>query len=284
MCDSLGRMPKSAQPPRPHELEQVTVQTRGGSLQERTSGYTLDSRTLGTHNFLFISEGEVVWELDGQAVSSGVGGLYRVPKGAVHRAWSTTQRVRIISLHVEVRLPNGLDAFERLRPPQLLTDVRGTRLVGWFEEAAMEMRHDGMTSFGRRLLSGFGHLVTHGYLQICAERDLLHPTTEGPVVEEILSMVHAGWDKPLDLASLAARAGYSPQYLNRLFTRQVGATPLRIHHRLRMERAAQLLLDEPLTAAAVGEALGFGDPAHFSRVFKRHFGCGPAEYRASAHD
>jgi AraC family transcriptional activator of pobA len=51
-----------------------------------------------------------------------------------------------------------------------------------------------------------------------------------------------------------------------------------IDGRLFME-AVRLLESSPLTIAAVADALGFDEPAHFTRAFTRMCGVSPRRYR-----
>jgi AraC family transcriptional regulator, regulatory protein of adaptative response / methylphosphotriester-DNA alkyltransferase methyltransferase len=49
----------------------------------------------------------------------------------------------------------------------------------------------------------------------------------------------------------------------------------------RMIRAAELLSEQSLTVAQVGQAVGYREPAQFSKAFRRHHGRPPSELRAS---
>jgi AraC-like DNA-binding protein len=65
-------------------------------------------------------------------------------------------------------------------------------------------------------------------------------------------------------------------YLARLFYRFVGESPHAMLTRLKMnEAAAQLFLGHD-TVKEVAAQVGFSDPYHFSRVFKKHYGASPA--------
>jgi AraC-like DNA-binding protein len=47
-----------------------------------------------------------------------------------------------------------------------------------------------------------------------------------------------------------------------------------------MARAASLLLDRALPVREVGTEVGFEDPYHFSKAFKRVYGLSPQAFRA----
>ena len=48
---------------------------------------------------------------------------------------------------------------------------------------------------------------------------------------------------------------------------------------LRLQRAADLLINKAGTIAEICYKVGFNDQAYFSRVFKKQFGCSPSEYK-----
>ena len=262
----------------------LSVETRVCTVQDRSAGYSLDPRTLHDHNFIYVDQGRVVWQINGTDYPARTGDLLRVPRHLPHLAWSTTQTVRVISIHVYPYLPGGQDAFDLVRPPILLPEIGDTELADWFRMTRRHLTSGQPSEHGKRFMPGYGHLVTHGYLVEAETRGELQPLTLDPVVQEVLAWVHRSVETPLSLDKLAAHAGFSPQYLNRLFVKTFGVTPLKIRQRLRLERAAELLKTTNFTAAAIGEQLYFNDPTHFSRAFKNHFGRGPAEYRSVSTD
>lgn len=67
-------------------------------------------------------------------------------------------------------------------------------------------------------------------------------------------------------------------YICRLFKRFGRETPYRMLMRLKMDRAAELLLHSNLMVKQVAAAVGFRDPYHFSRVFKRVRGLSPTDF------
>jgi len=78
--------------------------------------------------------------------------------------------------------------------------------------------------------------------------------------------------------SMARVAGVSPRHLTRLFGEEIGTTPARWVERIRLELAQQLLLqDSSVTVAA--QRSGLGSDETVRRVFARHLGITPTEYR-----
>lgn len=78
-----------------------------------------------------------------------------------------------------------------------------------------------------------------------------------------------------DLSDLADRCGVAPAYLCRLFKRFDQESPYQRLQRLKMSHAASMLQSQGVLVKQVAAALGFDDPCHFSRAFKRVLGLSP---------
>jgi iron complex transport system substrate-binding protein len=48
-----------------------------------------------------------------------------------------------------------------------------------------------------------------------------------------------------------------------------------------MDRAKALIAETNATLSEIAEEVGYSDPAHFSRAFRRHVGVPPSRLRAS---
>ena len=108
-----------------------------------------------------------------------------------------------------------------------------------------------------------------------APRQLPHP-----VVERFRRLVDRDHARRHRLADYACELGVSPGHLNALCRetlRQSASSVVR--GRLTLE-AKRLLAHSDLTAAQVGFALGFDDPAYFARFFRREAGEPPTAFRA----
>jgi AraC family transcriptional regulator of arabinose operon len=85
--------------------------------------------------------------------------------------------------------------------------------------------------------------------------------------------------EPLTVARLAETVNLSPSRFAHLFRKDVGTGPMRHLQVLRMERAATLLARTSLMVSDVMKCVGYTDPSHFRRDFRRHHGAGPREWR-----
>lgn len=80
---------------------------------------------------------------------------------------------------------------------------------------------------------------------------------------------------------LRKATGLQPTQIDRLFKQQTGKTPKRYLDQRSLERAKSLLDDHHLAVKTIARDLGFTDPGHFTRWFKRLSGQTPRSYRKS---
>jgi len=84
-----------------------------------------------------------------------------------------------------------------------------------------------------------------------------------------------------DLTALAAHLHVSTRTLLRRYKRETGESPLVHLQRRRMLRAKHLLETTDRSAREIHAEVGYRDPGSFTELFTRHFGVGPADYRAN---
>ena len=65
----------------------------------------------------------------------------------------------------------------------------------------------------------------------------------------------------------------------RAFRRETGQTPYGYHLHLSIRRASDMLRNTDLPVKEIGAALGFHNPYHFSKLFKKKTGLSPRHYR-----
>ncbi|MGH9104435.1 MAG: AraC family transcriptional regulator [Acidimicrobiales bacterium] len=111
------------------------------------------------------------------------------------------------------------------------------------------------------LKSGQSVATTHA--AVVAATELLDTTPEHP------------WTLP----ELAERVHVSASYLCRLFTRELGISPLHYLERHRLERTARLLLEGDLSVSQISSSSGWSDSNYMTRRFRATYGMSPSRYR-----
>lgn len=99
-----------------------------------------------------------------------------------------------------------------------------------------------------------------------------------------MGRIAAGLDEALDLEALARAAALSPLHFHHVFRGMVGETPLELHRRLRLERAAAQLTSTDAAVSTVAFDAGYETHESFTRAFRRAYAMAPSELRTRANE
>ena len=100
-----------------------------------------------------------------------------------------------------------------------------------------------------------------------------------PVVRRVILAVESDLSRELSTATLSDSQGISAGYLSAVFKRETGVTLTEFIRMRRMEYAQYLLDSTSLQIQTVALHCGILDLQYFSKLFKRHTGMTPSEYR-----
>jgi len=99
-------------------------------------------------------------------------------------------------------------------------------------------------------------------------------------VEKILRHIDQHYHRDLSLVQCSELTGLHPNYISQLFKKETGVSFVQYLHRFRIEKAKELLRkDGCLPVQVIGNQVGFENPQHFMKVFKKLVGCTPGAYR-----
>jgi AraC family transcriptional regulator len=104
------------------------------------------------------------------------------------------------------------------------------------------------------------------------------PAAPAPWLRRVIDRLEADLTDAPTLTELAAEVGVHPAHLSRAFRQVRGETVGEYLRRRRVEQAERALAG-PRPLAEIAADAGFADQAHFTRVFRRHFGMTPAAPR-----
>jgi AraC family transcriptional regulator len=100
-------------------------------------------------------------------------------------------------------------------------------------------------------------------------------------VNRVIDFVSDNLDRELPLGKLAAVANFSPFHFHRIFRALVGETPNSFVQRIRVEKAASQLINNPgKSITAIALDCGFSGSAPFARVFRDIFQMSASQWRA----
>lgn len=144
-----------------------------------------------------------------------------------------------------------------------------------------QLIHEGVHGYVEKstVLSALELIITTGI-----RRDSQQALTpkDGPaqVYDLVMQVLHENFSEINSLAELADRTGYGAEYLCRVFKRYHNESPYQTLLRMKMNEAFRLLKEGRLRVMDIAEQVGFQDPLHFSRVFRKVMGMAPSTVSA----
>lgn len=102
---------------------------------------------------------------------------------------------------------------------------------------------------------------------------------QAPGIKRAIAAIRSEYNSDQSVEEYARNSGYSKYHFIRLFKEATGQTPIEYRIRLRLENACSLLRSTSYSMHEIAEAIGFSDPAYFSRLFKKNIGKSPQAYR-----
>lgn len=157
-------------------------------------------------------------------------------------------------------------------------------VLGQLGQAVAEGRSDlGLDEVGMMLAARFVDLVGGQQGDKQAVRTRVKPTSlDRRRAIEAAAWIAAHAEEPVTLETAAAQSGLSSFYFLRIFSAALGVTPHQYLIRLRLARAAEMLIEgtKPITEIALD--VGFEDLSNFVRSFHRAAGQSPRRFRQIA--
>lgn len=99
------------------------------------------------------------------------------------------------------------------------------------------------------------------------------------IINMVLQYMNDNIERKLTMKELADFANMSESYLYRQFSRQMDMAPIDYFIRLKINKAAILLLKTSMSVSQIAAKLGFGSSDYFSRTFKKVIGLSASDFR-----
>jgi AraC-like DNA-binding protein len=173
---------------------------------------------------------------------------------------------------------DGFTVLEQIRLNPLTRQVPVLVMSGKMLSLEDVHRLDyGRVTFHSKELLSTEEAVASLQRALSGEQTLLQPTSI--LVKHALAYLHQNFVNPLTRQEIAEAVGVSKNYLSEIFRQELGFSPWDCLTRLRLQKAKELLHTTEDSITSVAAQTGFDDSAYFSRVFRKHNGMSPQEYR-----
>lgn len=103
-------------------------------------------------------------------------------------------------------------------------------------------------------------------------------------INDAIAYINEHMAERVYLEEVANHVSMSVRSFNHYFKEHTGRTFVDYLSLLRLDAAKILLAETVLGISAVGQRVGFADPAYFNRQFRKYVGCTPGEYRTNNKD
>jgi AraC-like DNA-binding protein len=97
--------------------------------------------------------------------------------------------------------------------------------------------------------------------------------------EKIMNYFRENISEPLTLGDVSKTLVLSPTHVERLSYQEFGCGAIHLFQRLKIDRARTLLHTTDLSVYEISKHLGYDDQSYFSRLFKKHSGVSPRDYK-----
>ncbi len=205
---------------------------------------------------------------------------------------------------------DGEEAIRKHNPQMLLTDINMPNVTGLEMLAGLRSEFPKMQV---TIISGHSDFsLAQEAMRLGASRYLLKPTKMDEIYDAIRSMkeildkeepekeekednneashfivrnalayIKEHHAEKLTLNQVAEHCYVSQWHLSKLLNGQLKQNFYEILNQTRIERAKELLKDASLRVSDISDMVGYGEAAHFSRVFKKEMGMSANEYRGT---
>jgi len=233
--------------------------------------FQLPSHAHDLHSFYFVLGGALTEYSDTRPLPLDTWSLVFTPAGHIHRNAFHAAGGRCFLVELDASWAGPLAAAgPPLHAPMISGEPELPRLALGLHREFREPDPSStlsMESLALEILAGFA-------------REEAAPTGSPRWLLQARDLLHDRFAERITLAELAGEVGVHPARLARGFRRRYRHTPGEYQRRLRVDHASRQLATTRRPYAAIAQAAGFADQPHFCRMFKRHTGLTPAEFRS----
>jgi iron complex transport system substrate-binding protein len=178
---------------------------------------------------------------------------------------ASQERVRLAALHKPFQLQYTLLPLY----PLALLDKAGNMLEMW-------MKPDPLDNFHARTLF---YQFVHELLSQMQQQGI--EPMRPDLMAQALRFMNDRYMEPITLDVLADQFDCSTRYLTKLFRSRMNDSPIRLLTQIRMDKAAQLLIDTEGSLQEIAQRVGYPDAHTLNRSFKKYYGQTPASFRTT---
>ncbi|HEY8500909.1 MAG TPA: AraC family transcriptional regulator [Clostridia bacterium] len=98
-------------------------------------------------------------------------------------------------------------------------------------------------------------------------------------IRRAIEFISKNYSGEISIQEIALRLGFDRSYLYTIFKKHLNMSPQDFLIRFRIDRAVELMENTSLSIGDISRSVGYDDPLHFSKIFKRKKGISPSLFR-----
>jgi AraC family transcriptional activator of pobA len=240
-------------------------------------------RHAGLHQFLLVENGGGDASLDGQTLKLQPMSLLNVPAGHVHGySFIPGTEGLVVTLAAEM-----LDVA--IQPAEGLREVIGRPAVLIANASCVRTMKDISETYGRRdfaraqILRSLSGLLLGHIARLMAAGDGITTTSARPeILGHFETLIDEYYTRHWGIAEYSRSLAVSPTHLSRITRSATGRSAGKLIAERIVREARRYLVYTNLPVSSIAYALGYQDPAYFSRFFSRETGLSPRAFRDRA--
>ena len=226
--------------------------------------------------FFFVLEGECFLSVDAQSYIVKKGQLAFLPKGKMRMYTQASENFSMYEMRFKAEVNNGEDLMEvlGLTEQNFVVDVENMdELMTLFEnsnrdEVYKSLVHD---------VAWCANIIK--IINIYAMQRQKQNESDYIFFRPVFEYMTINLANNVKLEDLAAIVHMHPTYFVKKFREKCSMPPLAYLNNLRMYKAMSLLAGTENSIEKIAKSVGIADASYFARMFKKHTGISPTEYK-----
>jgi AraC-like DNA-binding protein len=230
------------------------------------------------NKFYFICDGCGWLQIDGHDFYPEPGQFFLMPAGTL-QSYSAINNNPFLKYWCHFTATVGeRNLFDIIKPPYYFQVKDSFLLESLFKELIEAMKSRDITA-PLKVKSSMLQIISYYIENSLDLNSVLSESLTSERIGTVINYINTHLSEHITVESLAGQLHFHPNYFSRFFKSYLGVSPMQYLHRVRMQKAKELLKQTDLPVTVIAEQTGFKDLFYFSNTFKNYSGYSPSEYR-----
>ena len=210
-------------------------------------------------------EGKTVYTSKNKTYVSDINNMVILPKGCSYK-WTCTEagHYAVIEFDCDI-ICNDIIYFKGINGEKILKTIK-------------ELEYKHLMKQPTYKLTGIRDTYSIIIDLLNSHKRKYTPTEKVKRLEPAMEYIIKNYNNPIKNDDLAILTNLSTVYFRKLFTQVYGTSPISYIHKLRINKAKEMLKSDYSSITDIALSLGYHSIYDFSRDFKKHVGVSPNKY------